>query len=145
MVDKKRIHSKKAEENVKIIVFDGICNLCNRFVQFIIKRDSEAKFKFASLQSDFAERALKSAMFSFNRPDFMVYIRGNKIFSKSTAVLLIFKDLGGIWKCFYPLIIFPGSFRDYFYNIVARNRYHLFGKRDSCMIPSPKIKTRFIE
>lgn len=144
MADPKRIHSKKAEENVRIIAFDGICNLCNRFVRFIIKRDPEAKFKFVSLQSDFAERALKSAMFSFSRPDFIVYIRGNRIFSKSTAVLLILKDLGEIWKCFYPLIIIPKSFRDYFYNIVARNRYHLFGKRDSCMIPSPEIKTRFI-
>lgn len=103
------------------------------------------KFKFAPLQSDFADRTLNSATLSFNRPDFIVYIRGNKIFSKSTAVLLILKDSGGVWKCFYPLVAFPRSFRDYFYSVVARNRYHLFGKRDSCMIPSPEIKTRFLE
>jgi predicted DCC family thiol-disulfide oxidoreductase YuxK len=136
---------EKEGKNDKIILFDGVCNLCNRVVQFIIKRDPKARFKFTALQSGHAKELLKDLEWVSNQPDFIIYYRGNKIYKKSTAVLLILRDLGGIWALLYLLAIIPRFLRDYFYDKIAINRYRLFGKRESCMIPSPDLKNRFLE
>ena len=127
-----------------ILLFDGVCNLCNSIVQFTIKRDPEGKFKFASLQSESGQGLLKK--FGLPRDDFdsFVYIKGDKYFLKSSAGLHVLKDLGGIWKLFYVFIIVPKTVRDLFYNIIAKSRYKIFGKRDSCMIPTPKMNERFL-
>jgi len=128
-----------------ILLFDGVCNLCNSFVQFIIKRDPEGKFKFASLQSASGQALLKQ--FGLPRTDFesFVYIKGNECFQQSSAGLRVLKELGGIWKLFYGFIIVPEFIRNFMYNELAKRRYKLFGKKDTCMLPTPGIKSRFLE
>ncbi len=127
-----------------ILLFDGVCNLCNGIVQFTIKRDPKAKFKFASLQSESGQSLLKQ--FGLPTDDFnsFVYINGEKCFLKSSAGLHVLKELGGIWKVFYIFIIFPRPFRDFVYNLIAKTRYKIFGKRDTCIVPTPDIKLRFL-
>ncbi len=131
--------------NNQIILFDGVCNLCNGFVKFIIKRDPKAKFKFASLQSEIGQ----SLLYKFGLPtdDFhsFVYIKGDKYFIKSSAALNVLKDMGGIWNLFFAFIIIPKFIRNFFYDIISKTRYQLFGKRNSCMVPSSEIKQRFLE
>ena len=101
-------------------------------------------FQFASLQSEKARELLNQYDLPENQINFIVYIRGGKYYSKSTAVLLILRDIGGVWKLLYSLIIIPRFIRDFLYSYIAKRRYHLFGKMDSCMVPSPEIKERFL-
>jgi predicted DCC family thiol-disulfide oxidoreductase YuxK len=128
-----------------IILFDGVCNLCNGFVQFLIKRDPAGTFRFAALQSDFG----RSQLVRFNlNPDLLhsvIVIEGDNVLQRSDAALRIVNQLGGPWKLLNASKIFPKFLRDALYNLVARNRYKIFGKRDSCMIPTRELKERFIE
>lgn len=129
----------------KILLFDGICNLCNRLVQFIIKRDPKAIFRFAALQSKTGQDILlhmKLPMGDFNS---IVYIRDGKCLFKSSAILHVLYDIGGVWKLFYAFIFMPPFIRDFAYTIFAKTRYKVFGKRETCMIPSPEIKDRFLD
>ena len=118
--------------------------MCNGFVQFIIKRDPKGKFKFASLQSESGHALLKKIGLPPDDLDSLVLIAGEKYFLKSSAGLLILKELGGFWKLFYVLMIFPKAVRDFVYDGIAKTRYRIFGKRDTCMIPIPDIKERFL-
>jgi predicted DCC family thiol-disulfide oxidoreductase YuxK len=127
-----------------ILLFDGICNLCNGFVRFIIKRDSSRTFKFAALQSDSGQRWLKHFGLSRDQFDSFVLIQGNAYYLKSTAVLKMFKELGGIWRMFYIFILLPVRFRNFFYNLIAKSRYKIFGKRRECMIPTRELMERFL-
>jgi predicted DCC family thiol-disulfide oxidoreductase YuxK len=127
-----------------IIFFDGVCNLCNNSVQFIIKRDKKNKFKFASLQSSFAKNNL-SKYIDVDKLESIVLLNENKLYTKSTAALLIARELSGMWPIFYVFIIIPPFIRDWFYNVIAKNRYRIFGKKDSCMIPSPAFKEKFLD
>lgn len=133
------------DANHPILLFDGVCNLCNGFVQFVIKRDKKAKFKFASLQSEAGQELLNE--YGLKTEDFesFVYIKNNKFYQKSSAALTLLSDLGGLWILFYPLMIFPRFIRDFVYNLVARNRYKMFGKTESCMVPTPELKARFLD
>jgi len=128
-----------------LILFDGVCNLCNGLVQFIIRRDPKARFKFASLQSEVGRSLLKQ----FNvDPDLLhsiVVIDNDVAFQRSDAALRIANYLGGGWKILNAFNILPKFFRDACYKVVAANRYRIFGKKDSCMIPAPELKERFIE
>ncbi|RYG73354.1 thiol-disulfide oxidoreductase DCC family protein [Lentibacillus lipolyticus] len=127
-----------------IILFDGECNFCDHSIQFIIKKDKKAIFKFAAIQSDAGQKIIRN----FNVPDSinsLILIKNNKCYFKSSAVLRICKKLTGVWKIFYCLLIIPKWLRDYVYGIVAKNRYKWFGKKDSCMLPSPEIRNRFLE
>lgn len=128
-----------------ILLFDGVCNLCNNIVQFTIKRDPKGKFKFATLQSENGQALLKK--FDLSTDDFnsFVFINGNKYFLKSSAGLHVLKELGGGWKLFYVFIIFPVPLRDFIYSMIAKTRYRVFGKRNTCMIPTPDIKQRFLQ
>jgi len=129
---------------MSILLFDGVCNLCNSTVQFVIKRDKKAKIRFTSLQSEKGQVILKK----FNLPteDFntAVYVRGDKCYLKSSAVLYILRDLGGFWQIFFVFIIFPKFLRDAIYAFTARNRYRWFGRQESCMLPTPELKARFL-
>lgn len=127
-----------------ILLFDGVCNLCNGFVQFIINRDPKGKFKFAPLQSESGQALLKQFSLPTDDFDSFVLIKDDKYYLKSTATLHVLKELGGVWKLFYSLIVFPRALRDFVYNIVAKSRYKLFGKRESCMVPTDDIKGRFL-
>lgn len=128
----------------KIILFDGVCNLCNGTVQFLIKRDPDVQFSFASLQSEKGQALLKE--YDLPTSDFktFVYIREDRYFLKSSAALQVLKDLGGLWQLFYLFIVIPHPIRDYLYGIIVKNRYRWFGKRDSCMVPTPELKDRFL-
>ncbi len=118
--------------NENIILFDEYCNLCSRLVKFIIKRDKKAKFLFVSLQSARGQSLLKNFGLPTDDFDSVVYIMRDKYYLKSSAILHILKELGGIWKLFYILIIFPTFFRDFIYKIIAKTRYRIFGRHDSC-------------
>jgi predicted DCC family thiol-disulfide oxidoreductase YuxK len=128
-----------------LVLFDGVCNLCNGLVQFIIKRDPSSKFRFASLQSDFG----RSQLVRFNLdPELLhsiVVIDGDVALQRSDAAIYIAKQLGGPWKLLRAFKILPKFLRDAGYDVVAANRYRIFGKKDSCMIPTPQLKERFIE
>lgn len=127
-----------------IILFDGVCNLCNSMVNFTIRRDPSGKFKFAALQSDAGKILLKKYDLSENDFDTFVFISDGKYYVKSTAGLKVLKALGGIWKLTYIFIYFPKFLRDFIYDIIAKVRYRVFGKRNVCMIPSENIKERFL-
>lgn len=126
-----------------IILFDGVCNLCNATVRFIINRDKKKIFRFAALQSE-AGQFLMQPYSEEQALTTLFYIRNGTCFRESTAILYILKDLQRGWQLLYPLIFLPICLRDRIYRCIARNRYKIFGKRPSCMIPSPEIKDRFI-
>ena len=119
--------------NENILLFDGFCNLCSRLVNFIIKRDKKAKFLFLSLQSASGQLLLKKFGLPTDDFDSVVYIRNDKYFLKSSAILHILKEMGGIWKLFFIFIIVPNFIRDFIYKIIAKTRYKIFGNNDSCM------------
>jgi len=127
-----------------VILFDGICNLCCAWVQFLIRKDKKMKFKFASLQSDAGNRFLHSVGLTDRIPETVVYIKGNHFFLESTAVLEILKDIGGIWKLFVLLKVIPKIIRDSIYRFIAKKRYLYFGKRASCLLPTPENQKRFL-
>lgn len=127
-----------------IILFDGVCNLCNRFVKFIIVKDRLNKFHFSPLQKESTKELLRKFNIDFSKLDTVIYIKDEEVFAKSSAALHVLKDIGGIWKLFFVFIIVPKFIRDFIYSIVVRNRYRIFGKSDSCMIPSEKDKARFL-
>lgn len=126
------------------ILFDGVCNLCNGIVQFVLKRDKRDHFQFASLQSDAGIQVLEN--YQLNQGlDTFVYVYKNKAYTKSSAALYVLKGLGGIWKILFIFIIIPKFLRDPIYNWIARNRYKWFGKKDECMLPRPEYKHKFLE
>ena len=132
-------------ETSYLIIFDGICNLCNAIVQFIIKRDKNNTFKFAPYQSDIAREIAKKYNINYNKIDTIVLIESNAFFIKSDAALRIFRKLNYPWKVFYFFKFIPKFVRDRIYDIVANYRYNWFGKRNTCMNPSDEIKSRFLE
>ena len=130
--------------NEYIILFDGVCNLCNSIVKFIIKRDKKKRFKFASMQSETGVSLLKRNKLPHNTLDTFVYIRKSKPLTRSKAGLYVLNDLGRIWKTFFIFILLPPFIRDFFYNLIAGSRYKIWGKKDHCMIPSSDVSERFI-
>jgi predicted DCC family thiol-disulfide oxidoreductase YuxK len=127
-----------------IVLFDGVCNLCNGLVRFIIKRDRNGKFKFASLQSEIGQQWLLRFGLAKNEFESFVLIEGDKYYVKSAAALIMLRGLGGIWKVFYVFILVPRPVRDFMYDLIAKSRYKIFGKRNICMIPTPELKERFL-
>jgi predicted DCC family thiol-disulfide oxidoreductase YuxK len=127
-----------------IILFDGICNLCNSGVQFMIKRDSKCHFKFVSLQSDTGQMLLHKYGIS-NKIDSIIVIEKEKVYIKSSAALYISRYLDGYWKYLKILKVLPPSIRDFLYDIVAKNRYRWFGKKETCMLPTLEMKKRFLD
>lgn len=127
-----------------IILFDGVCNLCNSSVQFVIKHDKDKKFMFASLQSTAGQLLLKQ--FDLPLQDFnsFILIENEKVFLKSTAALMVAKQLKGAVKLLYGFIIVPTFIRNGAYNFIAKNRYKWFGKKESCILPTAELKARFL-
>jgi predicted DCC family thiol-disulfide oxidoreductase YuxK len=127
-----------------VILFDGVCNFCNGAVNFVIKRDKAARIQFAPLQSE--KGRLFARQFGFNAEELktFIFIEDNRFYTKSTAALKVCRYLGGLWPLCYGLMIVPKFIRNAVYDLLAKNRYKWFGKRDSCMMPTPEIRTRFI-
>jgi predicted DCC family thiol-disulfide oxidoreductase YuxK len=134
-----------------IILYDGFCGLCNRFVQFVLKRDRDNRFRFASLQSDFAREILRRHNASPNDLDTMYVVLdqaqpGERLASRSDAAGTILRKLGGGWGALGVVLgVLPIRLRNWAYNLIARNRYRLFGKYDSCPIPSEKDRRKFFD
>jgi len=133
-----------------IILYDGVCGLCNRLVQFLLKRDRRDRLRFASLQSEFASTVLKRHGLDPADLD-TVYLIVNsgktdeQLLSRSDAIIKAVASLGGIWQIILSGKVLPRSLRDMLYRVVAANRYRVFGKSDSCMMPEPKHRQKFIE
>ncbi len=137
------MNSKNNTEGFEAIVFfDGVCNFCNSSINFIIRNDKKGYFHFAALQSETAARLIPEI--NLEVPESVVLKEGLKIYTKSTAALRIAKRMDGLWPVFYLFIIIPKFLRDPLYDIIGRNRYRWFGKKESCMIPGPDIRSRFI-
>lgn len=131
-------------QNKKIILFDGVCNLCNGSVVFIIKRDKKDVFRFAAIQSDEGQELIQKQKIDTTKVDSIILIDGKRYFSKSTAALKIARHLCGGYPLLYGFMILPRFFRNWVYDIIARNRYKWFGKKESCMIPTADLKAKFI-
>lgn len=127
-----------------IILFDGVCNLCNAAVQFIIKRDDKNQFLFASLQSETGRLLLKQFKLDKIEMNSIILIQNGQVYKRSTAALLVAKKLKRPWFFLYGFIIVPQFIRDGVYNIIAKNRYRWFGRKDACMIPKPELKAKFL-
>lgn len=127
-----------------VIFFDGVCNLCNSTVTFIINHDSGNIFKFAPLQSEPAKKILGELKLRSEDFRAVILLSDCQIFSGSDAIIKIFQLLGFPWSLFAFMKIFPRKIRDAIYGLVASHRYGWFGKRESCMIPDAKIKSRFL-
>jgi len=131
-------------EEKQIILFDGVCNFCNFWVNFVIKRDKKDLFRFVALQSEKTKELIGNFNFDSSKLDTFILVAGNKIFTKSTAALMICKQLDGLIKILYPCIILPKFFRDFIYDLVAKNRYNLFGRKESCRVPTEEEKLKFL-
>ncbi|MDB5275240.1 MAG: hypothetical protein JWR61_195 [Ferruginibacter sp.] len=131
-------------KSTSIILFDGVCNLCNGAVQFIIRHDPNGKFLFASLQSEAGQQLLRQHQLPADEFSSFILVQHNKIYTKSTAALYVARQIRGAWCCLYIFIIVPRFLRDAVYNWIAQNRYRWFGKKETCMIPTPELKARFL-
>ena len=131
--------------NHYIILFDGVCNFCNFWVNFIIDRDKDDIFKFAALQSEAGQKLLNKFNMKTEDFDTFILIDGEICFTKSTAALKIARELNYPVKVLYYFIFIPKFLRDLIYSLIAKNRYKFFGERDICRIPSEKEKNKFLE
>ncbi|ADY30645.1 MULTISPECIES: thiol-disulfide oxidoreductase DCC family protein [Cellulophaga] len=130
----------------KIILFDGVCNLCNNAIQFIIKHDKKDEFRFATLQGEIAHNFFSTRNIDMEKTDSIILIEPNiAYYVKSSAALKIGRSFGGIWSLLWILELIPASFRDWIYTIIAKNRYNWFGKKNNCMIPTPELKSKFLD
>ncbi|MFN4763977.1 thiol-disulfide oxidoreductase DCC family protein [Gillisia sp. Q332] len=130
----------------KIILFDGVCNLCNNSVNFIIEHDKKDIFRFASLQSEIGRKLTSERGIDSEELDSIVLIEpGVVYFKKSTAALEISKELSGGYSMLKYFSFLPEGLRDGVYDLIANNRYKWFGKKDSCMIPTPELKAKFLD
>ncbi|MEI5908964.1 thiol-disulfide oxidoreductase DCC family protein [Bacillus spongiae] len=125
----------------RVVIFDGVCLLCQGTVQFILKHDHKEKFHFASLESDAVAELLSEEK---KIMDSVLLYEHGKVYNQSTAVLKILKELRGLWSLLYIFILVPKPLRNVVYRWVAKNRYHWFGKSETCMIPKPEWKNRFL-
>ncbi len=130
--------------NKKIILFDGVCNLCNGSVVFIIKRDKKDVFRFAAIQSEEGQELIQKYNIDTSKIDSILLLDGENYYSKSTVALKIARHLKGGYPLLYVFMILPRFFRNWVYDIIARNRYKWFGKKESCMIPTPELKAKFL-
>jgi predicted DCC family thiol-disulfide oxidoreductase YuxK len=128
-----------------IIIFDGVCNLCNSSINFIIKHDKKNYFRFASLQSEKGKELLKKYSIDSSKTDSIILIENNTVYIRSTAALRITKHLNKIYPILYGFLIIPVPIRNFVYDTIARNRYKWFGKKETCMIPTDELRSRFLE
>ena len=134
----------KEDRQTAIVLFDGVCNFCNSSVNFLLRRDRKGVFRFAALQSDAGRKLLAQAGMSHHDLDSMVLIEDGEIAVKSTAALKAARRLPGLWFMTGLLLAIPRRLRDWCYDAFAARRYHWFGKRDVCMIPTAEMRSRFL-
>ena len=136
-------HSE-SEHRQAILFFDGVCGLCNRFVDFVLRADRQHRFRYSPLQGETARRLLGMDDYPSGAPYSFVFLESDRRFEQSNAVLHAMTRLGGAWRLFAVLYVFPRPVRDFVYRVVARNRYRWFGRRDACRMPTPEERDRFL-
>ena len=136
---------RELPDDASIVLFDGVCNLCSGFVQFVSPRDPEGKYRFASLQSDVGQALLAEHDLPTDELESVVLIEDGESYVKSAAVIRIAAGLGGAYRLLSPFRYVPGAVRDRVYDFVADHRYRWFGKKDRCMMPSGDVESRFLE
>lgn len=129
----------------RLVLFDGVCNFCNFWIQFALKRDKKGMLKFGSLQGTSAQEILPKYNIDPTVLTSVIFIEDGIVYRESTAALKVCRHLDGAWKILYALIIIPAFVRDGIYKWVGRNRYKWFGKQDSCMLPTAEQRKRFVE
>ncbi len=141
------MNSEKNQTDISspILLFDGVCNLCNYFVQFIIKRDKQGQIKFASLQSEVGQSILGQHQLPTEELQSVVFVEKGKAYTHSSAALQVLNKLGYPWRLLMLFSILPKGFRDWVYDWIAVNRYRWFGKQDSCMMPDENLAKRFLD
>jgi len=129
-----------------IVLFDGVCNLCSGSVRFIVERDRDAYFRFASIQSEAGAELMREHGLAppEGDPTSIVVLDGGRTLQRSDAALAIAKHLKMPWKLLYAAVVVPRFLRDAVYDWIARNRYRVFGKKDVCMVPTPELRARFL-
>jgi predicted DCC family thiol-disulfide oxidoreductase YuxK len=127
-----------------IVLYDGVCNFCNSSVQFIIRHDKTNSLKFASLQSPVGQQLLAKHSIP-KEVDSVIFIEGDKAYIKSEAAFKLLNYFGSSWKMLKVFSVLPVFFRNFFYDLFAKNRYKMFGKQETCMLPSPEIRARFMD
>jgi predicted DCC family thiol-disulfide oxidoreductase YuxK len=136
---------EKLPKNKKIILFDGVCNLCDNVVQFIIKRDKKDIFRFVALQSELGQEIIHYLGVDQSKTDSIIlYEPGHAYYYKAEAALKIGSELGGFYSILRVFNVLPKSFSNWIYDYVARNRYKWYGKKNECMIPTPEMKAKFL-
>ena len=138
------LYDLSAELPDHLLLFDGVCNLCNGLVRFIIRHDRRKWFSFAPLQSAAGQLVLHQHDLAISDFNTLVYFRKGVILTRSTAALNVARDLGGAWTVAYAFILVPRFIRDAVYDLISRKRFKWFGKRDSCMVPTPELRSRFL-
>lgn len=128
-----------------IVLFDGVCTLCNGFVNFVIDNDPEGYFRLGALQSDAARPYLQAAEQAVGAQDTVVLIENGQLYTRSSAALRVLRRLSLPWSLFYGLILVPKPVRDWVYDFIASRRYEWFGRRDHCRRPTPEVRQRFLE
>ena len=131
------------ESKHKVILFDGVCNLCNSSVNFVIRNDKKDVFKFAPIQSDFGKIALKKHHINSKDTDSIILIDDDNYYIKSSAALYIAKNLSGAYPLLFCFMLVPKFMRNWVYDVVAKNRYKWYGKKENCMIPTPELIDKF--
>ena len=133
-------------QNKKIVLFDGVCNLCDGMVQLLIKKDKNDVFRFVMLQSDLGKKITDYIGVDTVKTDSIIlYEPGHAYHVKADAAIQIAKNIGGIYSLLDIFSIFPSWLKNSVYDFVAKNRYKWFGKKEACMIPTPEIKAKFLE
>jgi predicted DCC family thiol-disulfide oxidoreductase YuxK len=132
-------------DNRKIVLFDGVCNLCNSSVQFILTRDKKNQFLFGSLQGETGQAYLEKFKLPPGTLNSFMLVEEGVLYTKSTGALRMLKHIGGAWSLLYAFIIVPKFIRDAVYSLVANNRYKWFGKQETCWLPSPALKEKFLD
>jgi predicted DCC family thiol-disulfide oxidoreductase YuxK len=134
--------------NAPVLLYDGVCGFCNKSVQMILGHDRRGEMRFAALQSDYGAAVVERHP-ELRGVDSVVYVEraagGERIFVRSDAALKVAAYLGGFWRLFLAARVVPRRLRDYFYDLFARNRYRVFGKYDTCLLPPPEVRARFLE
>ena len=131
-------------QHKQLVLFDGVCNLCNGAVNFVIKRDPGNVFKFAPLQEKQGALLLKTHAIDIQKLDSIVLIENENVYTKSSAALRIARKMSNLWPLFFVLLIIPRFIRDGVYDFIAKNRYKWFGKKEQCMIPTLGLKEKFL-
>ncbi|MCH7409195.1 DCC1-like thiol-disulfide oxidoreductase family protein [Belliella sp. DSM 111904] len=134
----------RIQDEYHIVLFDGVCNLCNSAIDFIIRNDKKNRFKVGALQDDRVKEILKNYQIDETYLDSLILVSGDQVYYRSTAALKIAKNLSGLWPILYGFIILPSFVRDPIYDWIAKNRYKWFGKKETCRLPTEEEKAKFI-